>query len=398
VGERQVLVSSRERGNAWLVDTEKKTRRPRITAHQPGQAMPIAHAPGRTVLGYGMWLAVQDPEANEIAYLGYRSFVAQGGAVSPSGQHMAWSIGGEIVVESADQSREPLRMRPETPFGTQFVAFLDEEHVVAAGTDGALRLYHWGSGELVDEMSLGTGLQAAYFDLAHGMILIHRMFGDAAVVELGEDSKFRGPYLIADGAFQMGIRRPFGGEPVGVWTVDSTQKLRTYTLAELRKDLPHDEATDRGETLTVPGGGRVLSVDPRGGQYLLVQEGASATLQRRHGEEAPVKVSVGAHRVSSLLVSPVADLVIAVADSGTLLAFDAETLAMRWSYATTEMQGSPSFSPDGRQVILTSSSGAAILDARSGEIALRRCGTEFGRHGAAPFDAFAFTEAPSFCE
>ena len=397
VADDRLFVTSRDRGMAWLVDAENKTRWPRVTAHQPSQPMPVVHGPGLQVVGYGMWLAVQKLENNEIDYLGYRSFVAQSGAMSPSGKHIAWSLGGELLIESADGSGPTHRVRPNTPFASQFVSFVDDDHVVAAGTDGALRVYRWADDELIDEMSLGTGLQAAHFDLEHGLILAHRMFGDAAVVEVTEDHELAGPYLVSDGAFLMGLAGT-GGNGAAIWTLDGTQKLRKYTLAELRGDLSHKQASERGETLPVPGGGRVVAVDGRGNYYLVVVDGIHTRLERRRGEDAPVKVSLGAHRVNQLAISPDGKHVVAVADTGTLLGFDAQTLESRWSFANTQMQGNPSFSPDGRRLLVMSSTGAAVLDAASGEVLSRRCGIEFGRRGAPPFDAFSFMETASFCE
>lgn len=397
VANDRLFVTSRDRGMAWLVDVENKTRWPRVTAHQPSQPMPVVHGPGLQVVGYGMWLAVQKLDDNEIDYLGYRSFVAQSGAMSPSGKHIAWSLGGELLIESADGSGPTHRVRPNTPFASQFVSFVDDDHLVVAGTDGALRIYRWQDDELVDEMSLGTGLQAAHFDLANGLILAHRMFGDAAIVEVTADLKLEGPYLVSDGAFLMGVASTGATEPA-IWTLDGTQKLRKYTLAELRGDLSQQQASERGDTLAIPGGGRVVAVDGRGNYYLIVTDGLQTRLERRHGEDAPVKVSLGAHRVNQLVMSPDGKHVVAVADTGTLLGFDAQTLESKWSFANTQMQGNPSFSPDGKHLLVMSSTGAALIDASTGKVLSRRCGIEFGRRGAPPFDAFSFMETASFCE
>jgi WD40 repeat protein len=399
VANDEVFVTSRERGNAWLVDLSDGSRRPRITAHQPGQPMPLTHGPGVQVLGYGTWLAVHSIRSNEISYVGFRNFVAQSGATSPSGQYFAWSVAGELVIERGDGGGEVHRLRPEPFFGSQFVEFLDDEHVVSASTDGSVRLYHWPTDEVVDEISLGNAIQAAHFDLAHGIILVQRSFGDAAVLELSEkDKQFRGPYLVADGSFQIGILQAGQGTEPGLWTIDGSNKLRTYRLSELRKDLPQKETADRGETLVVPGGGRVIGTDGTGHYYVIVQDGLAQTLERRKGSAGPTKVSLGAHRVNQLMVSPDGKTVIAVADTGTLLAFGTQDLDARWSFANTQMQGMPRFSADGGEVLVMGSSGAAIVDARSGEVKMRRCGAEFGTRGAAPFDAFSFVVTPSFCE
>jgi hypothetical protein len=191
---------------------------------------------------------------------------------------------------------------------------------------------------------------------------------------------------------------PGDGKGAGVWTVDAQQKLRTYRIEELQGDVSAAQQTDRGETVAVPGGGHVVTVDGKGRPYLVVQDGLTQTLQRQDGSATPAKVSLGAHRVGQIVVSPDGDTIVALADTGVLLALDGATLASRWSWQNNLMQGLPSFSPDGKRVVVTTATGAAHLDAHTGEILGRRCGLEFGRRGAAPFDAFSFSEAPSFCE
>jgi hypothetical protein len=400
VANRRVLVTSRERGAAWLVDLDDRSRRPRVTAHQPSQPMPIVHGAGIQVVGYGTHLAVQrlgaETGRGQIDYVGYRGFVAQGGAISPSGANVAWSVGGEILVEPVDQSREAKRLRPEASFGMQFLAFADEDHIVGIGSDGAARVYHWKSGELVDELSLGTGVQAAYFDVAHGLVLAHRLWGDAAVVELRKDRTLAGPYLVADGAYRMGL---LGAGEAGVWTVDGSQKRRVYRLADLRGDLSQAQVSDRGETLIVPGGSQVMLLDQGDVSFQFVQDGLRRELHRRKGKDSPKKVSLGAHQISHVIASPDGSKVLAVSQhDGTVLAFDAQTLEAKWTFSAAQMQAIPSFSPDARQVVYLSTTGAAILDAETGQVVMRRCGADFAVRGAPPFDAFSFSETPSFCE
>lgn len=399
VGEHQVLVTSRDRGSAWLVDIRDRARRPRVTAHQPSQPMPIAHRVGLQVVGYGTHLAVQrlrDDGTGKIDYLGYRGFVAQAGAVSPSGANIAWSVGGEILIEPLDRTREPKRLRPEASFGVQFLAFMDEDHLVGIGSDGAARVYRWKSGEVVDEVSLGTGVQAAYFDVAHGLVLAHRLWGDAAVLELDDDQTLAGPYLVSDGAFRIGLLT--GAEP-GLWTVDAGNKRRIYSLADLRGDLSQAEVAERGETLIVPGGSQVMSLDRGEVSYQIVNDGMRRELHRRKGSESPVKVSLGAHQISHVMLAPDGSSVLAVSQqTGTVLAFEARTLKSKWTFSAAQMQGLPTFSPDGRQLVYLSTTGAAVLDADTGEVVMRRCGADFRLRGAPPFDAFSFSETPSFCE
>lgn len=394
VTPRQVFVTSRERDLAWLVDIENGSRRPRVGTLPIGQPMPIVFADGVQVVGYGTWLGVQRPLAREQVYLGWRGFFPQGGAVSPAGKWVAWGMTGELLVEPFDGSADPVRVPLPSFFGAQFLAFLDEDHLVAAIGDGSLRMVAWKEGRIIDELGLGNGAQGVHFDLARNLVVVHRLWGDVAAVEV-RDRRFVGPLLIADSAARVGVARV--GSGAGVWTLDGSQALRVRSLESLRGDPPAGGPAAEGRTLAVSPGSVVMSVDTAGRWYSIIQDGLSQTLERRSETASELKVSVGSHRVSQVAVSPDGSTVLAVADTGTLLAFDGETLAALWSWSHGPIQWAPSFSGGGRYVVVAAAGGGVLLDARTGRPVHRRCGIEFRAQKAPPFDAFSI-DAPSLCE
>ena len=115
---------------------------------------------------------------------------------------------------------------------------------------------------------------------------------------------------------------------------------------------------------------------------------AAIIARSRQVPRCRAKVSLGAHQISHVIPSPDGALVLAVSQhDGTVLAFDARTLESKWTFSSAQMQNIPSFSPDGSQLVYLSTTGAAVLDARTGEVVLRRCGVDFQVRGAPPFDA-----------
>ena len=404
VGARELLASANDGSLSWLIDLEDGSQHPRTSAPQDfvnqGRAQSVTA--GVQAVGHGTWLFVHDVEARSHRYLGYRAFQTQSVAISPSGKWVAWAyMAGPVFVETlGGDSGERYRLPSEPNLGTIKVRFFDDDHLITIDGAGGIHLYRWRDAKLVGEAGIHGAIRALHFEPERGLMLVERHNNDARLYEVSPDG-FKGPYIVADQSFRAGLLA--SGTPddrdAVMWTLDSGNKLRHYTLEELRADPSQESVLAKGEAIA-PGKVAPLAIDRHGRHYGVRWNGAAMEVFVDFGRHVESKVSA-AGDISMIVPSPSGASFVAIHQRGqnvSLSVHDSKTLDERWSYSTGVFNNEVVWSPDGRFVAVAANTGAVVLDAETGKPVQRRCGIEFEASGAAPVNAFNSLNLRSMCE
>ncbi|MCH9686940.1 MAG: WD40 repeat domain-containing protein [Deltaproteobacteria bacterium] len=404
VGEHEVLVSTNDGTLSWLIDLEDRSLHARTSAPQDfvNQGRAQALASGVQAAGFGTWLFVHDVEARSHRYLGYRSFQTQSVAVSPSGDWVAWAyMAGPVFVESlGGDEGERVKLPAEPNVGAVKVRFFDDEHLITIDGAGGISLYRWRDAALVGMAGVHGAIRALHFEPKHGVMLVERHSNDARLFEVGPQG-FTGPYIVADQSFRSGLlaKGTLDHPEAIMWSLDSGNVLRHYTLEELRSDLSHADVQAKGKPIPT---GKVapLAIDRFGRHYGVRWNGSTMELFVDFGRHLETKVSATGD-VSTIVPSPSGHRFVAVHQRGqstSLSVHDSETLEESWSFATGVFNNEVVWSPDGRFVAVAANTGAVVLDAKDGKPVQRRCGIEFTAVGAPPNTAFNSLNLRSMCE
>lgn len=404
VAPASLLVSANDSTTSRLVDTESgeirlRTSIPSDFSHQ-GRAQALGR--GVQLVGYGTYVFVHDVSARTHRFLGYTATQGSGVGVSPSGSHVAWAYAqGPVVIETVDGSREDvsLDMGPNTFSGTK-VRFVDEEHVLVLDSVGELSLVHWPSQTTVAHAGTMSNIRALHLDRDQGVCVIERHSNDAWVYELSIEGGFVGPYIVSD-VSKMGIMRPAPPSDILLWTqLASGNKVRSYTLDQLRGDLTLEEMKSLTVELDV-GRSSALAIDPLGQEYGVRWNGSSLELFVSKDQETLASAPLRSNEINQILPSPQGDRFLAVLNhQGVISAVmhDSKTAESLWSYASGEFSSDTSWSDDGRFVAISGGTGAVLLDAHTGKPVVSRCGLQFRAVSAPPSNAFAFNNQHSICE
>ena len=407
VSGEQLLVSANDGSLSWLIDLSDESQHARTSAPQDfiNQGRAQALASGVQVVGHGTWLFVHDVLARSHRYLGYRSFQTQSVAVSPSGEWVAWAYTvGPVFVESLGkgpaESKQQYKLPSEPNFGTVKVRFFDDDHLITIDGAGGIYLYRWRDAELVDQAGIHGAIRALHLQPEAGAMLIERHNNDARLFEVNADG-FTGPYIVADQAFRAGLlEKGTPSDPQAImWTLDSGNKLRHYSLEELRGDPSQEAIMAKGDPIA-PGKVAPLAIDRFGRHYGVRWNGSTMELFVDDGRHLQTKVSA-AGDISAIVPSPSGKRFVAIHQRGqstSLSMHDAKTLDERWSFATGVFNNEVVWSPDGRYVAVAANTGAVVLSAKTGKPVQRRCGIEFAALGAPPSTAFNSLNLRSMCE
>ncbi|MCA9709694.1 MAG: WD40 repeat domain-containing protein, partial [Myxococcales bacterium] len=404
VSDHELLVSANDGSLSWLVNVEDGSQHARTSAPQDfvNQGRAQAVAGGMQAVGHGTWLFVHDLGRRSHRYLGYRSFQTQSVAVSPSGEWVAWAyMQGPVFVESLgkDQGRR-VKLPSEPNFGTLKVRFFDDDHLITVDGAGGIGLYRWRDATLVDQAGIHGALRALHFEPSKGVMLIERHNNDARLFEVSTKG-FVGPYIVADQSFRAGLlsKGAPGHEDAVMWTLDSGNRLRHYSLEELRSDPSQEAVMAKGEPIP-PGKVAPLAIDRLGRHYGVRWNGSTMELFVDFGKHLQTKVSASGD-VSAIVPSPSGKRFVAIHQRGqstSLSVHDSATLDEQWSFATGVFNNEVEWSPDGRYVAVAANTGAVVLDAKTGKPVQQRCGIEFEALGAPPATAFNSLNLRSMCE
>ena len=388
---------------SWLRDIEAKTThaRPSTPVDFVNQGRAQAVRSGTQISAAGTWLFVRDLQAQSHHFVGYGASQTRAVALSPTGSHVAWSYGsGVVFVESLDHDEPAVRI-PAAPTVTPFrLLFIDPDHLLFVSATGGLRLVVWRTGELLAEAGVGGAIRRVQFEPTRGLLLVERQSNDSQLFVLTADG-FGESYVVADQGFRNGLLVD-GIDDVDqavMWSLDSSNNMRLYTLEALRSDLSTDEITAMGKKL--PSGTAVpMAIGPQGRRYGVLWSGSRMELFVRDGKAERSRVAP-AGDVNKIIVSPDGHRFLAVHDrSGisSITAHDTASLAQLWAVSLGSLSDDIQWSGDGRYVAFASLSGAVVLDAKTGEKVRQRCGLDFSAVHNLPSGVASGQKIESLCD
>jgi len=400
----RLLLSSDDGNLSWLRDLESgqthaRTAGPTDSA-AGGRAQVVAG--GTHIAALGTWLFVHDTEARTHHFLGYGAMQTQSMALSPTGTHVAWSYtSGQVFVETVEADGTPAVKLVGDPGRRTFrVRFVDDDTLLIATTEGGLRLVRWRTDETIAESGVLGTLRALHLGPAADVLVVERHNGDSWVFELSP-AGFGPPAVVADHAYRTGVLTRDGTNakaPV-MWSLDSSNAVRLYSMAALESDLSRDAVAKLAQPLG-PGQAAPLAIDSQGRRYGVQWDGSRMQLFVRQGDNVRTAAAPGGD-VNQIVPSPEGGRFLAIHQRGNTMsisAHDSATMEPLWTYASGVSGNEVSWSADGRLVGVAASTGAVVLDAQSGETVRRRCGFEFRKSFAAPTGAHIVEQTPSLCE
>lgn len=406
VAPNRLLTSANDGSVSWLIEVDTKSLYPRTAPPQDfnTQLRVQAFAADRHVAAHGSWLYVAEVAGRKHHFLGYRSLQASSLSISPDSKSIAAIYPqGPVWIEPLSGAREAAAELPTDPFNGVFrVRFVDNEHVVLVDGMGGVRLVHWRSGKTVAQAGVNGSVRSVQVDATKGLLLIdrHSTVNDSRLFEI-TDGSFRGPYIVADQSYRTGLLghgAPANPEAV-MWSLDSANRLRFYTLAELRSDLSDDEVKRKAIDLK-PGQVAPLALDRAGRQYGVRWNGNRMELFVDNGQHVRSR-AVGDGSVNEIL--PAADgasfLAVHQRSGGMAISvYDSDDLQERWAMSTGTFHNEVIWSPDGKYVAVAAQTGAVVRSAVSGDTAYQRCGLEFQVVGTAPNTALSNVNQRTICE
>lgn len=407
VSPMRALAAANDGSVGWLIDLESKSLHARNTPPQDfNQQLRVqAFARDRHVAAHGNWLYVSDVAKGESVYIGYRTMTATSIAVSPSGKHVAtYYPQGPVYVEPLDDGPGESARLPIDPMSGLFrVRFLDDAHVVTVDGFGGVQLIEWRTGDKIAETGVNGSVRSVQVDGKRGMLLVdrHSMMNDSRVFEVDATKGFKGPYIVADQSYRTGLLRagPKEHEDAVLWTLDSGNRLRWYTLSELRSDLSAAEIKNKGIDLK-QGQIAPLAIDRMGRSFGVRWNGSKMELFVDYGGHMRSKAIVDGS-VSEIIPAEGGEMFVAVLQrsSGNAIAvFGSDTLDEKWSFSSGVFHSDIAWSPDGRYVAVAAQTGAVVREADSGEAVLQRCGLEFEALGTPPTTALQTINQRTICE
>lgn len=403
VGEDKILASGNDGTLSWLYDLTRESTHPRTASPQDfvnqGRASMVRG--GTQVSGHGTWLFVHEVQRRKHRFLGYRAFQTQSVALSPSGEHVAWSyVGGPVFVEPLSGSGNATQLNLDPMLAVFRVRFFDDAHLITVGSSGALQLIEWRTGEVVAESGINGAIRNVHFEPTRGLLLVERHNNDARLFELSAKG-FSDPYVIADQAFRTGLlaKGIDGNDKAVMWSLDSSNRMRLYTMKHLRSDLSREGTEALGKALP-SGSVAPLAIDQAGRRYGVRWNGSRMELFVQTGEKVQTAVAP-AGDVNQIVPSPDGRRFLAIHQRGnnaSLSAHDSKTLEELWNYSTGVFNNEVVWSRDGRYVGIAANTGAAVLDGDTGESVRQRCGLQFGAMHSPPATAFGGLQVRSLCE
>ena len=403
VDDNKVLASGNDGTLSWLYDLKRKSTHPRSASPQDfvNQGRASAIRGGTQVSGHGTWLFVHEVQRRKHRFLGYRAFQTQSVALSPSGDHVAWSyVGGPLFIEPLSGRGAATQLNLDPMLSVFRVRFFDDDHLITIGSTGALQLIAWRTGDVVAESGINGAIRTVHFEPVRGLLLVERHNNDARLFELSTKG-FSEPYVIADQAFRTGLlsKGIDGNGKAVMWTLDSSNRMRLYTLKALRSDLSREGTEALGKVLP-SGSVAPLAIDQSGRRYGVRWNGSRMELFVQTGDHVESAVAP-AGDVNQIVPSPDGRRFLAIHQRGSnasLSAHDSETLEELWNYSSGVLGNEVVWSRDGRYVGIAANTGAAVLEGATGESVRQRCGLQFGAMHSPPATAFGGLQVRSLCE
>jgi hypothetical protein len=390
VDGRNLIVSGRPNVGSWRIDvTRKNAMYPAVTPDDRDADLVSAIAPGTRATAVGAWLWVEAAGRDRV-YLGYRPFLAEDAALSPDNRWAAWVSAGEIHMVGLRGQAAPRQQLPAPDPMVQYrrVFFLDDQRLLLVDTGGQIEMVDWAAGAKLRSLDVGGVASDVQLDARRGLMSVLRPGGQVWVYRVSATGGFAGPLLVGDGATRMGFVDRDGRV---LWTIDSTNKLRAYSLADLERGMSRAEAMEGRTPLPFT----PREIDRQGRFFVQTPE-----LRRLNGSQTDAVdrsfPMVGS--VARILPSPDGNQVAFVRSDGLISLFDGSREQPSWSRAFVDAAQSASWSQDGSLLAVATQSGSAVLDAATGNFVHLTCGPLFEVRRAPPLNLVPPAPKISLCE
>jgi hypothetical protein len=406
IDKRQTLVTPPDGSLAWLVDWKTKEIRPRTGTAQEfvHQGKVNAIAGGVQATSYGSWLFAHHVKRREHRFLGYQVLQALSVAVSPSGKWVAWGfMEGSVEVESADPEVVvgAVRIGGQPNGGGARVRFFDEDHLIVVDGTGSIALHRWRDGEVLARAGVTGNVRFVDFEPTRKVLLVDRQHNDARVFEVSLEKGFGSPYVVADFAYRLGLLSAKEGPKAPLlWTMDGSQQMRTYSLADLRSDFTKEKIDALGRVVIEQGQPAPMVLDRQGRRYGVRWVASKMEVFIADGDDIQ-SVAVENGEVNQIIPSPKGDAFAVSANSAQSVAvtvYDRAKLEPKWSYSTGTFNNDMQWSEDGKTLGIAAINGAILLRGSDGKPLRLRCGLDFEVAQAPPPTAFATLNQKSLCE
>lgn len=383
---------------------EREVRLHPLRTSPTANHMTTVFAGGKRVAAVSDWLMVHELDEDELRYLGYRQVNVTDAGLSPTGERVAWALGDRLTVEAVG-SGELLEVPGTRSTGRRFVAFVDDDTLLALDWAGGAELLRWRDGEILDAVDLGGNVQEAELaidDQGRGVIFVRtNLWQNPTLVELAGVDDFGPRHLLSAAANQAGLLAPRDQGPAqwGGWSLDQSGTLHRFPLARMREGVNTQEAVEDGERLE-SGVPERLVLDGAGHMIWFRTEGSRPVLHLvdpDSPDERQTKLPPGF--VSRL--APSADgsrlAVVQQRDPGQILTiYDLSSLEPLWAQPVPAANGL-SWSADGSAIALAGQfGGGVVFDADEGSVASSRCGLGFEARRSPPV-VQGFTNQISAC-
>jgi hypothetical protein len=332
----------------------------------------FACAAGRCVTPYNDWLAVIEDHGKVHHYLGWRTFQPTSTALSPGGRRLAWidpSSGTlELVVEDLTTGQDTKVTTPRQAIVS--VEFADDDRLLVGEQSGGLLLMEWRTGKVIATADSGPFFQTEV-DPTRGLVHVTTSTSASLFYEIGP-SGFSPPYVLPQGLTRAGFLAGKAPDDPAIWVTDSEMKVRSLTLAELRKGVSLSAVdklkpiSDVQNALTVDALAHVYSMAPTAdavlvdGRPFLTRWTSDVGLVPAPG--ATVMALTRPDGVIRLVSTSGATVASLVAAPGARLAWSA----------------------DGSRLAASGIGGTIVVDTKDGHTVFRRCSLDFVREDVAP--------------
>ena len=391
--ENEVLVSSRPSGGSWNVSLGSEPTSAAMPSPVANDSQRSANdvANGTRLAADGTWLFVQDVGAKTHHYLGYGAFDPQHSSISPNGERVSWSTGAMVFVESIKDDSKSIRITAPPTEAYFRAGFVDDTHLVTVDYSGGLHLIDWASGRQVGSLDTGGPIREFAIDQKRKLIRGVRQNGGTWIAELGATGLV-GPHLIQDGGYRSGF---LDGEQ-GLWSMDGSNMLRTYTIREIRKGLSTTQLKKKGVDVSAM---LPTVIDSKGNHYVLRAEnqGAKLTIAASGGADKR-ELKLGA-TPSRIVPSPDGSkLALLSSSSATVEVVSAADGTSLWSRSFLQGVRHLSWSADSSNLAVASQVGALVQDGNSGAPVRLGCGPWFEKRETPPPSTVSFLQVQNLCE
>ncbi len=391
--EREVLVSSRPSGGSWKVSLGEEPTSAALPSSVANDSLRSANdvANGVRLAADGTWLFVQDLNAKTHHYLGYGAFDPQYASISPNGEWVSWSTGAMVFVESIKDDSKSTRITAPPAEAYFRAGFVDDKHLVTVDYSGGVHLIDWASGKQIGSLDAGGPIREFAIDQKRKLIRGVRQNGGTWIAEFGA-SGLMGPYLIQDGGYRSGF---LDGEQ-GLWSIDASNHLRTYSLREIRKGLSTAQLKKKGLDVSNK---QPTVIDAKGNHYILqaVNRGAKLTIVAQGtGKERELKLGATPSRIAP---SPDGTKLALISSSfATVEVVSATDAKSLWSRSFVQGVRHVTWSADSSHLAVASQVGAMVQDGATGTPVRLGCAPWFEKRETPPASTVSFLQVQNLCE